>query len=61
MNAMLGLQDKLALQKAAAETKDGAVKGLSAANAHVDLQDDQVIWQTPLLTLLSDSHHSNVK
>ncbi|KAL0044108.1 hypothetical protein WJX82_010073 [Trebouxia sp. C0006] len=28
--------------QAAAETKDGAVKGLSAANAHVDLQDDQM-------------------
>ncbi len=40
---MLGLQDNLALQKAAAETKVGAVKMLSAAGAHSDLQDDQVI------------------
>lgn len=38
-----GLQDNLALQKAAAETKDGAVNGLSASDAQVDLQDDQVI------------------
>lgn len=42
---MLGLQDKLALQKAASETKDGAVKGLSASDAHIDLQVDQVIHQ----------------
>jgi len=32
----------LALQKAAAETHGGAVKGLSASGAHIDL-DDQVI------------------
>ncbi len=43
MSFMLGLQDNLALQKAAAETKVGAVKMLSAAGAHSDLQDDQVI------------------
>ena len=40
---MLGLQDKLALQKAAADTKDGAAKGLSPAGGHIDLQVDQVI------------------
>ena len=54
---MLGLQGNLAFQKAAAEIKDVAVKVLSAAKAHVDLQDDQVICQIPLLVLLSDSHH----
>ena len=45
ISSMLGLQDKLALQKAASETKDGVVKGLSASDAHIDLQVDQVINQ----------------
>ena len=40
---MLGLQDKLALQKAAADTKDGAAKGLSPVGGHIDPQVDQVI------------------
>ncbi len=35
---MLGLQDNLASQKAAAETKDAAVEELPASGAHADLQ-----------------------
>ena len=43
IHSVLGLQDKLALQKAAAEPKNGAAKGLSPAGGHIDLQVDQVI------------------
>jgi len=38
INPMLGLQDNLASQKAAAETKDAAVEELPASGAHADLQ-----------------------